>query len=120
VDREGRTVIEDAMLDVRNRNGDLIREIAPTRAKAAHNEEQTQFLRDGLRLLREKYEEKFENRSKRTNDCGEAKNKENPPHLKQKNGGDRRSRRKQPWNENLPKTKKGKGQSISNSQDSLR
>jgi hypothetical protein len=39
VDGEGRMIIEDAMLDVKNRNGDLIREITPTCAKAAHNEE---------------------------------------------------------------------------------
>jgi hypothetical protein len=36
-DIEGRRVIEDVMLDVRNCNGDLIHEIAPTCAKAAYN-----------------------------------------------------------------------------------
>jgi hypothetical protein len=36
---EGRRVIEDVMLDVKNRNGDLIRELALTCAKAVRNEE---------------------------------------------------------------------------------
>jgi hypothetical protein len=124
VDIEGRRVIEDAMLDVRNRNGDLIREIAPTCVKTAYDEEQTHFLRNRLHSVREEYEEKFENRSKKTNDCGEVNPtsiiSENSLHLKKKNGGDRCSKRKQPWNENLLRTKKDKRQSISNSQNSLR
>jgi hypothetical protein len=94
VNIEGKRVIEDATLDIRNRNGDLIREIAPTCAKAAYDEEQTQFLRNRLRSVREEYEEKFENQPKRTNDCGEANPtsiiSENSVHLKKKNGGDRR------------------------------
>jgi hypothetical protein len=41
VEIEGKRVIEDATLDIRNRNGDLIREIAPTCAKTTYDEEQT-------------------------------------------------------------------------------
>lgn len=44
-------IIEDAMLDVRNRNGDMIREIAPTCTKVACDEEQTEFMLNGLRSL---------------------------------------------------------------------
>jgi hypothetical protein len=36
---EGKRVIEDVMLDVKNRNGDLIRELALTCAMAVRNEE---------------------------------------------------------------------------------
>jgi zinc finger SWIM domain-containing protein 3 len=118
VDGEGRMIIEDAMLDVRNRNGDLIREIAPTCAKAAHNEEQTQFLRNELRSLREKYEEKFDNLSRPSGEVNRTS--EGSVHLKKKNGGDRRSKRNPPWIEKLARTKKVKRQNLSNSQDSLR
>jgi len=120
MDREGRMIIENAMLDVRTRNGDMIREIAPTCAKAAHDKEQTEFMLKGLRSLREQYDEKYENRSKRTNDYGEANSTsiifENSLRLKKK-VGEKRSKRTKPWNENLSRTKKDKGRSISNSQD---
>jgi zinc finger SWIM domain-containing protein 3 len=119
MDREGRMIIDDAMLDVRNRNGDMIREIAPTCAKAAYDEEQTEFMLKGLRSLREQYDEKYGNQSKRTNDCGEANSTsiifENSHRLKKK-VGEKRSKRTKPWNENLSRTKKGKSRSISNSQ----
>jgi zinc finger SWIM domain-containing protein 3 len=90
MDREGRMIIEDAMLDVRNRNGDMIHEIAPTCAKTAYDEEQTEFMLKGLCSLREQYDEKYENRSKRTNNYGEANSTtiifENSLHLKKKVG----------------------------------
>jgi hypothetical protein len=54
--REGRMIIEDVMMDVRNHNGDMIREITPTCAKTVYDEEQTKFMLNGLRSLREQYE----------------------------------------------------------------
>jgi hypothetical protein len=53
-------------------------------------------LRNKLRSVQEEYEEKFENWSKRINDCDEANPtsiiSENSLHLKKKNDGDRRSK----------------------------
>ncbi|KAJ4765730.1 Protein FAR1-RELATED SEQUENCE 5 [Rhynchospora pubera] len=61
VDLEGRRVIEDPLLDVRNRNADLVRILTPICGKAAQNEEQSQFLRNELLAVQQKYEEKYEN-----------------------------------------------------------
>ncbi|KAJ3701127.1 hypothetical protein LUZ61_004832 [Rhynchospora tenuis] len=61
VDIEGRRVVEDPLLDVRNRNADLVRILTPVCGKAAQNEEQAQFLRNELLSVRRKYEEKYEN-----------------------------------------------------------
>ncbi|KAJ3684859.1 hypothetical protein LUZ61_014023 [Rhynchospora tenuis] len=58
---EGRRVIEDPPLNVRNRNDDLVDIITPICGKAAQNEEQVQFLRNELLAVRGKYEEKYEN-----------------------------------------------------------
>jgi hypothetical protein len=83
----------------------------PTCAKAAYDEEQTKFLLNGLRSLREQYDEKYENRSKRTNDRDEVNPttiiSENSLRLKKK-VGEKRSKRTRPWNENLSRAKKGK------------
>ncbi|KAJ4758874.1 Protein FAR1-RELATED SEQUENCE 5 [Rhynchospora pubera] len=122
VDREGRVVIEDAMLEVRNRNAQLIREILPTCGKAAHDEEKTQFFLNVLRSARERYEERYENSSKRANDGLEDSSHSQPENslrLKKKDG-DKHSKRKKAWNENLSRRKKGNGRCISNSQPSLR
>jgi hypothetical protein len=90
---EVRRVIEDVMLDVRNRNGDLIHELAPTCAKTAHNEEQTQFLRNEMSLVREKYEVKFENLPRISGEVNPTSNiSQHSLHLKKKNGGDRHSK----------------------------
>jgi hypothetical protein len=39
MDRERKMIIEDAMMDFKNRNGDMIHEITPTCAKAVYDEE---------------------------------------------------------------------------------
>ncbi|KAJ1689672.1 hypothetical protein LUZ63_013827 [Rhynchospora breviuscula] len=122
VDREGRVVIEDAMLEVRNRHAQLMRELAPISDMVTHDEGKTQFVLNGLRSLREQVEERYGNPSKRTNDCGEDNSisqLENSLHLKKKDG-DNRSKRRKPWNENLSRRKKGNGPSISNSQPLIR
>ncbi|KAJ1689547.1 hypothetical protein LUZ63_013702 [Rhynchospora breviuscula] len=63
VDVEGKRVIEDPLLDVRNRSDDLVHILTPICGKAAQNEEQAQFLRNELLAVREKYEDKYENLS---------------------------------------------------------
>ncbi|KAJ3699710.1 hypothetical protein LUZ61_003415 [Rhynchospora tenuis] len=118
VNREGKVIIEDTMLEVRNRRAQLMRELAPTYDKAAFDEEQTQFLLNVLRSAREQYEDRYGNSSKTANDHGQEisnSQPENSLRLKKKNG-DNRSKRKKAWNENLSKRKKGNGRSISNSQ----
>ncbi|KAJ3706507.1 hypothetical protein LUZ61_010212 [Rhynchospora tenuis] len=122
VDREGRVIIEDAMLDVRNRHAQLMRELASTCGVVAHDEGESQFVLNALRSIREQVDERHRNPSSRTNDRVE----DNPNSqtgnslcLKKKNG-DKRSKRKQAWNENLSRRKKGNGRCISNSQPSLR
>jgi hypothetical protein len=77
----------------------------------AYDEEQTKFLLNGLRSLREQYDEKYENRLKRTNNCGEVNPttiiSENSLRLKKK-VGEKCSKRTRPWNKNLSRAKKGK------------
>ncbi|KAJ1700267.1 hypothetical protein LUZ63_000046 [Rhynchospora breviuscula] len=117
VDIEGRRVIEDPMLDVRNRNADMVRIITPICGKAAHNEEQTHFVRNGLLELRRKYEEKYENLPQTSGDDNPTS--EHSLHLKKKNGGDRRSKRNPSCIEKRTRAKKAKNKTISNGQDSL-
>ncbi|KAJ4767531.1 Protein FAR1-RELATED SEQUENCE 5 [Rhynchospora pubera] len=118
VDIEGRRIIEDPMLEARNRNADLVRIITPTCGKAAKNEEQAQFLRTELLAVRRKYEEKYENLQRTSGDNNP--NSEHSLRLKKKNGGDRRSKRNPSCIEKLPRAKKAKIKTISNSQDSSR
>ncbi|KAJ3708531.1 hypothetical protein LUZ61_012236 [Rhynchospora tenuis] len=89
VDRQGRVVIEDAMLDVRNRHAQMMRELASTCDKVCHDEGKSQFVLNALRSIREKVDEIDVNPSSRTNNCGEDKENrqsENSLRLKKKDG----------------------------------
>ncbi|KAJ1700558.1 hypothetical protein LUZ63_000337 [Rhynchospora breviuscula] len=122
VDREGRVVIEDAMLDARNRHAQMMRELAPTCDMVCHDEGQSQFVINALRSIREKVEEIYGNPSSRTYDGGEDKENRQPENslrLKKKDG-DKRSKRKKAWNENLSRRKKSNGRCISSSQPLIR
>ncbi|KAJ3708495.1 hypothetical protein LUZ61_012200 [Rhynchospora tenuis] len=94
VNREGKVIIEDGMLEVRNRRAQLMRELATTYDKAAFDEEHTQFLLNVLRSAREQYEDRYGNSSKTANDHGQEisnSQPENSLRLKKKNG-DKRSK----------------------------
>jgi hypothetical protein len=96
--KKKKMIIKDVVLDVKKHNGYMIHEITPTCAKTSYDEEQTRFIK-GLCSLREQYDEKYENRSKRTNNYGEANSTsiifENSLHLKKK-VGEKHSKRTRP------------------------
>ncbi|KAJ3687637.1 hypothetical protein LUZ61_016801 [Rhynchospora tenuis] len=105
VDIEGRRMIEDPMLDVRNRNADLVRIVTQICGKIGQNEELAQFVRNKLLELRRECEEKCEN----LETIGVLK-ENNRLHLKKKNGGDRRSKRKHSCIEKKTRAKKATGE----------
>ncbi|KAJ1683611.1 hypothetical protein LUZ63_021171 [Rhynchospora breviuscula] len=118
VDIEGRRVIEDPMLDVRNRRADLLRILTPVCDKAARNEEQTHFVRNRFLEFRREYEGKYDNLASTSGN--NPLTSEHSLHLKKKNGGNRRSKRNPSCIEKKRGVKKAKNKTISNSQDSLR
>ncbi|KAJ1686149.1 hypothetical protein LUZ63_017539 [Rhynchospora breviuscula] len=125
VDIDGRKVIEDPMLDVRNRNADLVRIARQICGKAAKNEELAQFVRNRLLEVQRECEEKYEDLVMTSGDGNPTSGDDNPTsehllHLKKKNGGDRRSKRNPSCIEKRTRVKKAKNKTISNSQDSLR
>ncbi|KAJ4750449.1 Protein FAR1-RELATED SEQUENCE 5 [Rhynchospora pubera] len=113
---EGRRVIEDPMLDVRNRKADMVRMITPICDEAANNEEDTHFVRNEFLEFQRKYKEYKE--KKKGGDGTLAT--EHALHLKKKNGGDRRSKRIPSCIEKNKRAKKARNKTISTSQDSLR
>ncbi|KAJ1692837.1 hypothetical protein LUZ63_009535 [Rhynchospora breviuscula] len=117
VDIEGRRVIEDPMLDVRNRRADLLRIVAPICDKAAYNEEKTHFVRNRFLEFRREYEGKYDNLASTSGN--DHPTSEHSLHLK-KNGGNRRSKRIPSCIEKKRGAKKAKNKTISKSQDSLR
>ncbi|KAJ4795581.1 Protein FAR1-RELATED SEQUENCE 5 [Rhynchospora pubera] len=114
VDREGR-VIEDAMLEVRNRKAQLMREASLICDKVVHDESLFQFVLDGLRFLLLQVEERDGNHDEDNSNS----QLENSLRLKKKDG-DNRSKRRKAWNENLSRKKKDNGQNILNSQSLIR
>ncbi|KAJ1704268.1 hypothetical protein LUZ63_004047 [Rhynchospora breviuscula] len=116
VDIEGRRVIEDPMLDVRNRKADMVRIGDSIFDEAAYIEEDTHFVRNMLLEMQQKYQQYKEKRS-----GGEGNlTTEHSLHLKKKNGGDRRSKRIPSCIEKKKRAKKAKNKTISNSQDLIR
>ncbi|KAJ4776725.1 Protein FAR1-RELATED SEQUENCE 5 [Rhynchospora pubera] len=116
VDVEGRRVIEDPMLDVRNRKADMVRMVTPICDEAANNEEDTLFVRKEFLEFQRKYKEYKEKKK----DGDDNPTTEHALHLKKKNGGDRRSKRIPSCIEKKKRAKKAKNKTISTSQDSLR
>ncbi|KAJ1691977.1 hypothetical protein LUZ63_016132 [Rhynchospora breviuscula] len=122
VDREERVVIEDALLEARNRHAQLMRLLGPTCDMVSRDKEKFQFLWDELCSVRERVEERYGNPSKRTNDHVQDNpnsQPENSLRLKKKDG-DNRSKRRKPWNENFSRKKKGSGGRVSSSQPLIR
>ncbi|KAJ4790327.1 hypothetical protein LUZ62_041573 [Rhynchospora pubera] len=115
VDIEGRRVIEDPMLEVRNRKADMFHIATPLIEESARNEEDGHFVRNRLIELQRDYKEY----KKKKNGDGNPTT-ESSLHLKKKNGGDRRSKRKPSCIEKRKRIKKAKNKTISNSQDSFR
>ncbi|KAJ1691675.1 hypothetical protein LUZ63_015830 [Rhynchospora breviuscula] len=118
VDVEGRRIIEDPMLDVRNRNADYFRILTEICGKVGQNEELAHLVRNRLLELRRECNEKCENLATTSGDGNPTP--EHPLHLKKKNDGDRRSKRKPSCIEKKTRAKKSKDKTISISQDSLR
>ncbi|KAJ4745015.1 FAR1-related sequence 1 [Rhynchospora pubera] len=116
LDVAGRRVVEDPMLDVRNRKADMVRMVTPICDEAANNEEDTHFVRNEFLEFQRKYKEYKE--KKKGGDGNPTT--EHALHLKKKKGGDRRSKRIPSCIEKKKRAKKAKNTTISNSQDSLR
>ncbi|KAJ1695496.1 hypothetical protein LUZ63_012195 [Rhynchospora breviuscula] len=116
MDIEGRRVIGDHMLDVRNRKADMVRIGDSIFDEAAYIEEDTHFVRNMLLEMQQKYQQYKEKRN-----GGEGNpTTEHSLHLKKKNSGDRRSKRIPSCIEKKKRAKKAKNKTISNSQDLIR